>query len=432
MQDRVGLPESLEKAFEHLKSEPGDFELTKKRAAAWETVRQKGRRGLFLEKWKPFAAGLAGVAVAALAVLIPVQISEWQTAGKPKEVAPPFTYSQNAYEQKADYYRSLGFEVTNLNLETGLDFVYNDNTAYAIQHDKRTKLFDINSDDEVAYLAENGEYTALNVTSNNFAVADDQDDLYIVNNRTLQVQKIDTIGDVMWSLDWNVLPARLLFAQLDLHSRKQQIVSVEWKSGRVDLLLETNERYFNHAMPYYQSVAIDNGYEIKLLVEDGEGRHWREIARSEEGALQTYGIDSDFLHYTDKKALYRYDIRERKATKILATGGEQHIIRPGSSDNGYLISVFKENEPYQPLTSSAMRYGVLELWQVGLDGQAPKKLWEKADVPYTDRRLLELPVTAAKEQPDWIQLKAESSYDWVLMVNRKTDEVKELPVKQEQ
>lgn len=430
MQDRVGLPESLEKAFEQLKSEPGDFELAKKRAATWETVRQKGRRGLFLEKWKPFAAGLAGLAVAAMAVLIPVQINEWQTASQPKDVVQPFTYSQNAYEQKAEYYRSLGFRVTNMNLETGLDFVYNDNTAYAIQHDKRTKLFDINSDDEVGYLAENGEYTALNITSNNFAVPDDQDDLYIVNNRTLQVQKIDTIGDVMWSRDWNVLPAKLLFAQLDLHSRKQQIVSVEWKTGNLEVLLETDERYYNHAMSYYQSVVIDNGYEIKLLVEDGDGRAWREVARSEDGSLQTYGIDSDNLHYTDKKALYRYDIRAAKSTPILQTGGEQHIIRPGSSDNAYLISVFKENEPYQPLTSSAMRYGVLELWKVGLDGQTPIKLWEKKEVPHVDRRLLELP-TGGVAPSDWIELKAESSDNWRVLVNRKTDEVKELPTKQQ-
>ncbi|TCP58247.1 hypothetical protein EV586_102700 [Tumebacillus sp. BK434] len=431
MQDRAGLPESLERAFEHVKSEPGDFELASKRAAAWATVQQKGRRGQWLDRWKLFIAGLAGVAVAALAVLIPVQVSHWQTEGQPGAVPP--RYSQDAYQQKVDHYRSLGFEVVHVNLESGLDLVYDDRTVYAFEDGRRTKLFEIDRDDRVAYLDAHGAYIALYSTSAKSAKGEDRDDLYLLNTQTLATQKIDTTGEVMWAQAWNVLPAKLLYAQRDPHSKKQQIVAAEWKTGQVEVLLETGERYYNRARNYYQSVVIDNGYGIELLVEGDTGREWREIARSQDGSLQTYDIDGDFVHYFDKSAFYRYSIRERQTIPILQTGGEPQIIRYGSSDYAYLISVYKENEPYEPLTSSKMRYGTLELWRAGRDGEAPHKLWSKADVAHIDRHLFELTTTgiAPHQQADWIELKAGSSDNWRLLVNRKTDEVKEVPVNQQ-
>ncbi|MGZ4032543.1 MAG: hypothetical protein ACXVDJ_08710, partial [Tumebacillaceae bacterium] len=203
--DRLQMPEQLEKAFEYLKQAPmpSDYELGKQRALLWEQIEKRGRRFRLLDRWwKPSVGALTAALVVVAALVVPHHVPDKGIEVKQGNMSAsqPFLTQQQLDEErlnKSKMYAQQGKQFLETEHSTGIDLVIespeksNQNVLYAVKNGVSHQIYSYSK----SYKIRSGIFAGTPMLEFEFFLDDKSDvrvdsNLYVLNPQTMQVKSL--------------------------------------------------------------------------------------------------------------------------------------------------------------------------------------------------------------------------------------------------
>jgi hypothetical protein len=404
--DRLQMPEQVEKAFEYLKqaATPTDFELSKQRALTWEQVEKRGRRwGLLSRWWKPTVGLLASAVVVLLAVLVPHHLS----SDKAIEVQPgnlsasgPIPYSKLVEQQKlakSQMYEQQGKHYVVTEVTSDVDLVWespankNQNILYAVKNGVSHEVCEFPKSKIIEGAQIPGNYLIgfhLYAKDNNPQKIDDGE-LYVFNPIVMKVKRLSW-GAIDSVLVWRPTPYKFVLVAQNVRTAdgSLSVIGWDWDTEEFKTFYHSNEAVATSIFSLQNDLMLFDPNKLVRITENGN-QVVDQASTSEGLNIMYYGSDASAtdLIYTDGAVssssygsyhgnvqVKRYNSETHKAQTMLGgIKGDQYVIAATPSGD-LLMGNFVADHPSMAYKQKRTEVsGDVQLWYLK-PGVEPAKL----------------------------------------------------------
>lgn len=461
MQDRLQVPERLEKAIGYLKEMPPEQEVGAAKARTWEQVSRRGRRARLWQAGKPVTGAAAVAAAVAMFFVLPNPFGDVDGLGPQQEVQVQADQGKtpaaelNAYfQERQKQYRKEGFQLMSIRPDLGTDVIKNNGGIYVVQDGRKMSVlqypvhFELHEYLEFHPALDDARHRDVRnqalAVLNEKGLEPNESAVYLLDLKKWSATKLPIYSWVDDAVYWERDGDRptLAFATTNLETGEQRLQAYDMETGELTLLTEwTGDRVMrlhgagrHLVMATYYDILYHDGEELVSVAKSKQAEYGVIGVFDDEILYRDGAIDNLSPHtsYKGDVQVVRYGFDTRKSEPLLPSmeGDQQFITSWGGtaekSSDGYLISNFVADPLPQGMSpDDRNRPGTLEIWRVE-KGQATEKIYDKKTV-LEEAGVFPTWVGSSQDTVILSPVPQQSEHKWRLQVELRTGNVRELP-----